>query len=68
MWLNGDDKSGIMVVIIMIIFKYFIFVNCGDFRVILCSNGKVIFYIVDYKLFNLDEKICIEKVGGSVMI
>lgn len=67
-WSNGDDKSGTTAVTTMITPEHFIFANCGDSRAILCSDKKVTFSTVDHKPSNPDEKLRIEKAGGSVMI
>lgn len=67
-WSNGDDKSGTTAVTTMITPEHFIFANCGDSRAILCSDKKVTFNTVDHKPSNPDEKLRIEKAGGSVMI
>lgn len=36
---NGMDRSGLIVVGVMILFKYVYFINCGDLRVVLYRNG-----------------------------
>lgn len=36
---NGMDRSGLIVVGVMILFKYIYFINCGDLCVVLYRNG-----------------------------
>jgi len=62
------DKSGSTAVCCLVTPKYYFFINCGDSRAVLCSDGKVSFSTNDHKPFNVIEKERIQNAGGSVML
>ena len=66
---SGDERSGSTAVAIFVTTTHVIFANCGDSRALLSRNGgQIAFATADHKPYNKEEKLRIEKAGGSVII
>jgi len=66
--IEKKDKSGSTAVCCLISPKHYFFINCGDSRALLSSNGQVKFNTNDHKPYNIIEKERIQNAGGSVML
>lgn len=63
-----DDRSGTTAIVCLITPDKLFFGNCGDSRGFLCRSDKVEFATVDHKPVNEQERLRIEKAGGTVMM
>eukprot|EP00112_Aurelia_sp_Birch-Aquarium-sp1_P021189 Seg5636.1 transcript_id=Seg5636.1/GoldUCD/mRNA.D3Y31 product="Protein phosphatase 1B" protein_id=Seg5636.1/GoldUCD/D3Y31 len=68
-FVSGDERSGSTAIAVFVTTTHIVFANCGDSRALLGRNGgKVAFATVDHKPYNEEERMRIEKAGGSVII
>jgi len=66
--MDGFGNSGSTSTCVLVSPTNYYFINCGDSRGLLFSDGKVTFATDDHKPSNTGEKERIEKAGGSVII
>ena len=65
----GDERSGSTAIVVIVTKTHIVFANCGDSRALLSRNGgQIVFATADHKPYNENEKLRIEKAGGSVII
>ena len=68
-FVSGDERSGSTAIVTIVTNTHIVFANCGDSRALLSRNGgQIAFATVDHKPYNENEKLRIEKAGGSVII
>ena len=67
-WSNSEDRSGTTAVAALITPELIYLGNCGDSRAILCQEEKLGLATADHKPYNEDERLRIEKAGGTVMM